>query len=259
MRMKFGICTPSKNYEAAAKIGYDFIELPGTELALMSAGEFANLRARVQETGLPVVSLNAIFTPEQKILGPQPTPWAELCAFFGTMVRRAGLLGVKQFGIGGGFARDIPEGFDWAAAAAQYIAFVRLLSDMAQKAGIGVSIEYLRAAETNFITDFDQAKAMHDAVDRANVGLLVDAYHSAFDVAPGNVLRAGARLWHCHVACPEGRYWPRREDGTDYAPFLRAIEQNGRPGRVSIEGNAPGEFGPAAVEALAVLKAAARQ
>ena len=73
-----------------------------------------------------------------------------------------------------------------------------------------------------------------------------------------NIQKAGARISHTHVANPEGRLWPAPGDGADYGRMIRALEKNGCPGRVSVEGNMPKDipFEQAAGNALAALRGA---
>ena len=237
--MRFGICVPPEMAVKATKIGFDFVELPGAVLALMAEDEFVSLCAEYEENRVKVESLNAIFTPDQRIVGSDADDPEELFAFFDRMIERGARLGIDQFGVGGGAARMVKDGESVIGACGQYIAFVRALCGRAAKYGIRVSIEHLNRGETNFINSVDESLALHGAIARDNCCILIDAYHGEFEKTPEYIKKAGKLISHAHVACPEGRFWPRIGDGADYAPMLRALAENGVPGRVSVEGFAP--------------------
>ena len=52
--MQFGLCESFKHLETARDAGYDYLEPFVNELAGMPAAEYAELRRRVADAGLPV-------------------------------------------------------------------------------------------------------------------------------------------------------------------------------------------------------------
>ena len=92
-----------------------------------------------------------------------------------------------------------------------------------------------------FLSDFDQAAAILDAVGAANLGLLFDAYH-AHMIADSGDPRAIEAIWdrhaprvrHIQIAGAPDRHEPR-EGEIDYAAFFRAVDAAGYQGWVSAE------------------------
>ena len=80
--MKIGTAIPTKYYELAAQMGYDYVEFPGVELCKLTEEEVAALEERVKKTGLRVLGMNSYCDDSVVALGrPRPeccrkdTPW----------------------------------------------------------------------------------------------------------------------------------------------------------------------------------------
>ncbi len=87
-----------------------------------------------------------------------------------------------------------------------------------------------------FLSGFDQAAGIIDAVGAPNLGLQFDAYHAHLitgDVESTWTAHA-RRVRHIQIAGAPGRHEPRLGD-VDYAAFFRLVDRSGYGGWVSAE------------------------
>lgn len=102
------------------------------------------------------------------------------------------------------------------------------LSDVAKPYGVDLALEYM-AMPGSSVTTFDQTLDMINAVDRANVGILLDTWHHyAMGSAPEDILKArGDQIFVVHVSdCP--RYAPGKAPRAEsYLPGDGVVEIGG--------------------------------
>lgn len=241
--MKFGICTDLMNAPAAAAAGFDYVEGAMTAVATADDAAFERMAEAVAKSGLKTEAMNVMLpgtfrlTGEHADLGPVRDYLARGYA-------RAARLGacVQVFGSSG--ARNFPAGFPKERAMEQLAGFVRLAAEMAAPYGIRLAVEPLNPGECNIVNTVTEALSLADLAGLPSVGVLADWYHMAVQGEGGEgMLRAGARLLHCHIANPEGRRFPLPGDGADFSVFFGALKAIGYTGRVSVEGaGEPGEY-----------------
>ena len=87
--------------------------------------------------------------------------------------------------------------------------------------------------------------------------MLGDTYHMAAGNEPLSALaEAGELLWHVHMARPQNRAYPSRQDPQQdqeaYAALFSTLRAMGYEGRVSVEGQCA-NFLPDAKESFALL------
>src|ERR1700722_8554541 len=114
--MKFGICTSWTNAKAVQTAGWDYVE-ENVQNVLQGTVEDASWTegAKMAAAPLPIPAANSLVPASLKITGPS----ADLSALQKYMTRvlsRAGSVGIKTLVFGSGGARNVPEGFDRAAA-----------------------------------------------------------------------------------------------------------------------------------------------
>jgi sugar phosphate isomerase/epimerase len=102
--------------------------------------------------------------------------------------------------------------------------------------GVTVVLEPLNKGETNFFNSVAEGIGLVDAIAHPNIQLLADIYHMLReDEGPESILKAGARLRHCHIAEKESRTSPGTK-GDDFRPYFKALKAIGYQGGVSVEG-----------------------
>lgn len=251
--MRFGICTAPENAQTLARLGFDYVECAITTLAAMEDGAFDEVRRAVEASPLMCESGNLFLPGTCRITGEAANFDAALAHLRVAVPRFAALGGqIAVFGSGG--ARAVPEGWPKDKAMEQLARFCRLAGGICAEHGVRIAIEPLNTGECNIINSVSEGVDLAEMAAHPNVGVLADWYHVAVEnEGVDGILRAGSRLWHCHIARPQGRAYPSPGDPEDagYDAFFGALRAIGYEGRVSIEGRGdPAQDGGAALTAL---------
>jgi sugar phosphate isomerase/epimerase len=233
----FGACQGPDKAATMKAAGYDFIELGVGSLLVPSAPE-AEFEAKFEKMGvlaLPIRSAAGFFPADLKLVGPDVKIDAIL-KHADTCFRRAKKAGMPFIVLGSGGARKIPDGFDPAKARDQFVEVCKKMGPLAGPHGVTVVLEPLNKGETNFFNSVAEGIGLVDAIAHPNIQLLADIYHMLReDEGPESILKAGARLRHCHIAEKESRTSPGTK-GDDFRPYFKALKAIGYQGGVSVEG-----------------------
>jgi sugar phosphate isomerase/epimerase len=234
--MKFGLCCNLDLAPAAADAGFDYIEMtvPGLLMPLADDAAFETMLAKLRATRLPCPVVNCFVPGDIKITGPAADP-ARLQQYVHTACDRARRAGVKVIVFGSGGARNIPDGFDRAAAWKQLAAFCSMAGPVAQACGVTVAIEPLNRAECNVLNSVTEGAKLAREVNHPAIRLLVDCFHwGRENESPQAIVDAGGLLVHTHLATVANRILPGEEE-QDFATFFAALKKVKYDGRVSIE------------------------
>jgi hydroxypyruvate isomerase len=231
--------TPEGSQPAAAKAGVpDRIRaaraagLEAVEFWHWSNKDLDAVKAALDETGLPLAGI--LCEPISPLTNPDAHP-----AFLDGV--RASLAAAQQLGTKVMIAQagDDQPGI---ARVAQHAAIVRALKDAAPiLAGTGVvlALEPLNNRVDHpgyYLTSTEEGLDIIDEVNRPEVRLLYDIYHSAVmgeqteDVLKGRL----DRVVHVHLADAPGRHEPG-SGSMDYADRLRWLAAQGYDGYVGLE------------------------
>ncbi|MCJ7856164.1 sugar phosphate isomerase/epimerase [Lachnospiraceae bacterium NSJ-143] len=171
-----GICVNSGNIEKAAQAGFDYIILPGFEIAAMDESEFDSVCRRVWQTDIPVAGYNAYCKDSLPIVGDDFDP-EKTTRYAHLLCERGHRLGIKNIGIGAPLARRLPDGYDIKKAYAQGKKFIELTASEAEKYNFNVLVEGLHKNCCNFINYLPEAYQLMQDINRHNVKMVVDFYH----------------------------------------------------------------------------------
>lgn len=251
--MRFGICTDPMGIGILEEMGYDYLECSIAPLGTMEEAAFAEILGRVKASALRCEAGNLFLPGTCRITG-EKADFPSAIAHLRRAIPRFAQLGGQVAVFGSGGARGVPEGFPAERALEQLAEFCRLAGDVCAESGVRIAIEPLNRGECNVINSVAEGIALAEAAGHPSVGVLADWYHVAAEAeGTGGIERAGEALWHCHIARPQGRAYPRPDDPQDagYEAFFGALKRIGYAGRVSVEGRGdPAADGPAALEAL---------
>lgn len=239
--IKLGVCTALENAPILAQAGYDYIETALNSLAALSDAAFAQAQAALARSGLPCEAMNCMLPGDLPVVGPR-VDREKIERYLTLAFSRAQALGTEVIVFGSGGSRGVPEGFPWWRAWGQLRDYLVQADRLAGEYGLRVAIEPLRREECNILHYVSEALQLAAVLDLPRVGVLGDTYHMALGGEPLAALaQAGDRLWHVHVACPEGRAFPKNGDPADrrgeYRALFEALRSVDYQGRVSIEGN----------------------
>ncbi|WP_420837189.1 hydroxypyruvate isomerase family protein [Chachezhania antarctica] len=214
-------------FAAAASAGFT-----GVEILFPYDRPAAEVAALAGAAGLTPVLMNAPPpVPEGKPRGFPAEPGQDA-------VFRAQMEGVLSYASGfrPGLIHVMAGYSDDPDTVARFVDNLTLLCDAAP--GQGFTIEPLNPeAQPGYVlNDYDLALAVLDAVNRPNLGLQYDSYHSA--MIHGDALAAwerfGSRATHVQLGAAPDRSEPGQGD-TDFPALFRAIETSGYDGWISAE------------------------
>jgi D-psicose/D-tagatose/L-ribulose 3-epimerase len=250
--VRVGFCTGLKNLEAAKAAGFEYVELPATEIASLSDADFNAAAARIKALGIATPAANLFLPSTLKVTGAQTDPEQQMAHVRKAFTRLA-TLGTVIVVFGSGGARRVPDGFPKEEAFRQLVEFGRRAAREARANGITIAIEPLRKQETNIINTAAEGLDLVNAIADPNFELMIDFYHLASEQEdPAIVLLAKDHIRHLHMANPRGRVFPQKWEEFDYAPFFANLRAIGYDQRISVEGNATdlAAQGPPAVALL---------
>lgn len=232
--MRFGVCAGLDRAEAAARAGWDFIEVGvGAFVPSEPDSAYAEVRSRVAGLPIPVEAANCFIPANLRLTGPEVNPDA-LLAYVEVAFQRMAEASLKVVVLGSGGARNLPDGWPMERGLEQLADFLRAAAAVAQEAGMTIAVEPLRRAESNIINRVADAVALCGRVDHPSVRPLADLFHMTQEgEPPASVAAVASSLAHVHVA-DSGRVPPGQGD-MDFRSFLGALAEGGYRGRISVE------------------------
>ena len=201
--------------DKVAGLGFDLIEICIEDPASIDT---ARIGSRLQQAGIAVLVCGA-FGPSRDVSSTDPAVRSAGVDYIATCVRIAAELGAHMvsgpmYSATGKTALlasdERRQQWDWG------VANLQRAGDIAADAGIRLAIEPLNRFETDFLNTIEQANRFVDAIDRHNVGLLLDTFHMNIEEhsVPDAIRTAGARVFNFH-ACANDRGTP----GRDHLPW----------------------------------------
>lgn len=234
--MRFGVCAPISEAARISKLGFDYLEVGASGIAAMTEEEFAQFCAENEKAPIHAEAANVLFPGTVRLTGPE-VDWNAVEEYIVKILSRLGKAGIEIAVFGSSGSRKVPEGFDMALAWQQLVKVGKLLGDTAEKYGVTIALEPLRAAETNIINKQAEGLKLVQEVDHPNFRLLTDLYHlSQEGGTPADVEVCGNVFAHVHIAKPDDRKTMYPGDGADYAAFFTALRSTGYDARISFEG-----------------------
>ena len=259
--MKFACCIGLESLarlEILKKHGYEAYETGFSALTNAPDEKIAALAEKSRELGMPCVSHNGMFPGDIGLLSGREV-YSKVDEYLDKTFEKAKPLGSPIVVLGSGKAREIPEGMSTDEAKERFEA---LLSDViapsAKRHGVTIAIEELRREECNFINNCREAMEIIRDVNKPEIQLLIDYYHSMLggDKLP-ELASYGSAIRHVHIASPKNaRKFPNIDDVGDCRGFFAALKLAGYDGAISLEGSDGGNFESAIAEAIRVMKEA---
>jgi len=226
--MRFGVCCSLGRAKAVLDTGFDYVELPISEL-------FAGPKEPDWEAleGLNIETANLFAPPDLKLVGPEV---GDVRGYAELVFPRAALAGIKVVTIGSGAARRSPAGYDLDAAEDDFYRSVSICADVARANGIEVAPESLRPEETNVGNYMGDLARM---LQFKGVGYTADVFHILSQ--PG-AWPESDDFWrselphaptHVHLS-DSSRGWRVAEDA-GLVGFVARLRELGYSGRISLE------------------------
>ncbi|MGH3948542.1 MAG: TIM barrel protein [Pseudonocardiaceae bacterium] len=225
-------------FQKVADLGYDVIEVCVEDPALLTAAVITEAAAR---SGLSVGVCGA-FGPDRDLSHEDAErrksamTYLKLCVDLAQAVGSPHVAGPMYSATGK--ARLLPQDERrqqraWAAES------IREVADYAADRSIRLAIEPLNRFETDMVNTVEQGLELCAAVDRANVGLLIDTFHMNIEEKNlGDAVRMGAdKVYHVQVSEND-----RGTPGSGHVPwseFFGALDDIEYDGQVVVESFLP--------------------
>ena len=239
--MKIGTAIPTKYYELAAQMGYDYVEFPGVELCKLTEEEVAALEERVKKTGLRVLGMNS-YCDDSVVVANDGFSEEVTRAYAKKMADIAARLGMKDIGIGAPKARMLPEGYPMEKADAHAKRFLEITNEEMKARGVGLLFEAVHKDYCDYCNYSEHCKAMVEAIGDDNLWMVLDFYN--MDVMGEDLLHFDqympwVRHFHINHRGPNNdRQYILPED----EPFLKGLKESfarvGYDGTITIEADA---------------------
>lgn len=256
--MRFGLCTDIKNYEQLCRIGYDYIELAGTEVMSVTDSVLLELSRKINAAGVPCIGLNSYCNASLPIVGNGYERSATK-AYAEKMCERASILGAKAFGIGSPLARKLPSGYDTQMADEQAEEFLRITAETARPFGITILLESLCTKLCDYMVHTPEALDMVKKLqaDTKNIAMVLDFYQMSMmneDIANIAYVMPYVRHLHINGFDEKGNRTYLFENQLDYFTLaISSAKKCGYDATISVEASTA-NFQEDAVRSLHILR-----
>lgn len=219
--IKLGCCIDLHQLPTACELGFEFVDLSGKELVMLSPDAVEELADYLSKKGISCLGIHAAL-PENITLTGASYEKEVLRQYMEKLIARARLLKVRYIGIGSPKSRQLPEGMIKSQADFQMREALTLLCDMAPD--MDFLLEGLNREETNYINTLLEAYEMVQQIDRKNIGMVWDIYHF---LKNGECIAAlpdtlPERVKYLHIADPNGRRYPSKNSSRELFETMNA-------------------------------------
>lgn len=215
----------------AAEIGYDLLEIPAIDPALLDAVDTA--RALDRHGIEPAVSLALTF--DDDITSADPARVARGERRLRDAVDFAATIGATF--VGGVVFSAMGRYLELPTARAREgsLAVLRGVAASAAERGVTIGVEYVNRYESNLLNTAAQTLRFLDDLDAPNAVVHLDTFHASIEEVsvPAAVVAAGPRLGYVHMS---ESHRGRLGTGTiDWSAFARTLDAAGFTGPVTVE------------------------
>jgi len=254
-QFRFGICVQPGQIAAAAKAGYDYVELNLNDVLKMSEGEYRSMASDMEMHGIYAEVVCGMLPEDVQLVGAGVRS-QEIHQALDLTFDMAQALGAEIAIFDCERSRLLPLRFDPAMAWRQLGNFIRILQSYAANFDMKVALLPLRrsvAELMNYVTEATLISAML-RLDR--VGVAASLFNMTMEAESlPQLKRTGSLLWHMRTSNVLGNRPPKAGDGENYAAMFAALKEMGYAGRITMEALC-NDFDKEASEALKHLKAA---
>jgi D-psicose/D-tagatose/L-ribulose 3-epimerase len=227
--------TGIETIELLKELGFEYIELPLTQMMALSDSDFSLIQGRIIAAGISCEVCNNFLPSTLRVTGTN-VDTVKNAEYVEQALARAARLGVKVVVCGSCGSRNLPEGFPRERAWEQMVSFMQSLDKPAADNGITIAFESINRGECNFLNLAAEGLKLVKQVNREHVKLHVDAYHSTIEKENADVLlEARDYVRHIHLARAEGRTFPKASDADGYRVFFDNLKKINYRHRISIE------------------------
>jgi sugar phosphate isomerase/epimerase len=246
--MRFAICNETFRGEdfagtcaAAARHGYQGLEVAPFTLAedvlSLSPAAAAELGAVVRDHGLEMVGFHWLLakTTGYHLTHPDPGVNARTFDYSRHLAELCAAMGGTVMVWGSPLQRSLEPEWDRRQAEDRTVEFFQRLSPHLAEAGVVVALEFLGAAETNFLNTARETIGLLERIGSPNVRLHLDVKAMAADDRPIPEIVRESLPWTAHFHANDPNLRGPGMGAVDFPPIARELEQGSYAGWVSVE------------------------
>ncbi len=252
--MKYGVGTGIANYVLVQELGFDYIELPGNQMAFLTEEAFAEVKETIQNGRVKCCGFNAALPPEIVLCG-EGYDLEKAKAYAEILCQRGSELGIKAIGIGSPKSRKFKEGDDVNQAWKEVEEFMAMFADVAAKYQLILMYESLNKTESVFGLKIREGADLVQRLGRENLKIVFDIYHMNIEnESEEELLYALPYVQHIHIAerVGEERRYPSEDLYTYYKTMIRHAMKSGYDGAICTEAF-DGDIKEGAIRSHAIL------
>lgn len=230
--MRFGVCLGfNPDYvKVCEDAGCDYVESNFGQIARASDEDFAAFEKAINESSLKCEAANCFMPNDLSMVG-ENVNYEGIKEYVDKGMARGARIGLKTVVFGSGGARRLPEGWSYREGIRQLAYFLgEIVSPIAEKYGITVVTEPLRAKETNVINTVKEGVMLAAFAGKENISGLADLFHMVYGGDTNeDVRQLKGHVYHAHISNPNGdekdaRIYPASASEYDYKAFIEALE-----------------------------------
>jgi D-psicose/D-tagatose/L-ribulose 3-epimerase len=236
--IEIGVCAPSRELDAVARYGFDYIEPAAASVDAMSESNFQAFKAKLVASPIRCECYKSFIRRKDLRVVGDHVNWNALNEYLDHTLARCRELGGSIVVWGSAGSRNVEPGYSREKAWSQIKESLGRAGDIARRHHMIIAIEPLRHQESNIINTGAEALKLVHEVNHPNIKMIIDYYHMRVEhESPEIVWKARKEIVHFHFANPYGRLWPKSpaEDQV-YAEFFRQVKRIRFQGGISIEG-----------------------
>ena len=235
--MKIGVClnwTIEENMIALMNSGVDFVELQLSSLYNVDDTSVESLKSRLQNNSIYCPVMNFMLPANLRCTGDDVN-YEAIEEYFENVLKKASILGTKIIVFGSGMSRRLDSDTSFEKGYSQLVYLLReIVSPIFNKYGMICVIEPL--SEDNLIKTIDDGLKLVKDVDKHNVKLLIDFYHTATnDEDMCDLSKYATHLKHVHIATKNGRLYPIDTDVLECKAIINSLKDINYDGLISLE------------------------
>jgi sugar phosphate isomerase/epimerase len=234
--MKFGCYCKPEQIGAAARAGYDYVELSVSQMLALPDTE--PVREALAQHNIPCLAM-ADYCANPPAVAGEGFDEAAAAAYAQRACAAAHGLGARCIGVGAPLARAMPLKYPYYRAAGQAEAFFKATALEASRYGINILVEALNVNSCNFINTQHQALDIARRAAMPNVLVEADFFHMLMMAEPfGRFGDICGSVGHVHISgrgADDSRRFFAPEDRAMCREAVRVMKESGYSGTVSME------------------------
>jgi len=227
-----------------SKSNFNYLELAIPWINNLSNNyTFENVTSLIKEYNITINSFCSLMPSSIKTVGPE-FDQKLIRGYLEEVFKNCNKLGGNIIVFGSGASRNIPNNYSVDNAKLDVIKFLTIADSIIKekKYTFKIVIEPLNKKECNFINSTLEAYDIAKEINSNNVGILIDTYHAHYQNSNiiNDIPYVKDKLFHIHLAQPQGRTWPGSlEDSNEFSfsVFFDKLKEVSYNGNLTVECN----------------------